>query len=110
MSKRIFKNIAGMPAIRLTKTLSIIQFQKSIIWPDYQDYPLLVGRFFQTQTEVNEGGVGEKERMIPVPNGLSSDNVDALIDKVVANGVTFLGQINAQGEEEFFDMTNAIEL
>jgi hypothetical protein len=110
MSKRVFKNVAGMPAIRLTKTLSVLQFQRSIIWPDEQEHPSVVGRFFQTQAEVNEGGFGEKERLIPVPNGTISDNLDALIEKVVTNGVTMLGMLNAQGEDEFIDMTNAVEI
>ena len=99
-----------MKGIQKGKILDVIQFQFSIFWEDGSTYPMIVARFSDTQIDFATGGWGEKQRNIPVPNGLPTDNIDQLVDKVVANGITMIGQLNVEGEEEFFDLTNAVEI
>lgn len=98
-----------MKGIKKDSILDVVQFQYSILWPDDSIHPFIIGRFSDDVDEFEQGGFGIKERMVPVTNGTKDDNIDGLIEKIKEIGIVQIGQLNAEGENEYFDISETIE-
>ena len=109
MAIKSYKNVEGWEANRKGRWLDVVTFLKTMEWSDELDCPIIYVMGFQTITEFQEGGFGEKVRPVLVQDGTVDDSLNQLIEKLKTNGVNNVLN-GTEISEEFFDLTNAVEI